>query len=475
MQLKRVLGLRTVVSTSAGLTFATSCFVAAAQVAGFLAGDSAWLAILVAGVLVLLAAAAFSELSGQYPSAAGLRLYLLHAFGDTPALVLSLFYMAVVTAVVGTETYVLSHVLNHAIPAVPPLVWIVVMLAVATLMNLRGIKVAGHFQDIITYGLVAGLVAFGLLALRQNGFALRAPFDTSGAGGLFNAVAVGVFLFVAFEWVTPLAEEVLDPGLIPRGMYLAVGLLSVVYALFTLAMASTVPRSALTSPIPHILFGEQVLGRVGMWWMTLASLAASITTFNAGLITISRFMYGSAREGVLPSVFARISSRHLTPYAAIYALFAIALGVSALVYFTGRYLTLVLLGSATESLIYALAGAAVISLRRRHPDARRPWPMPRLPGESPRWPVLAVLTTVVFAVLAVGVVMQSWAVAAFMAVGLAASYAYVKLVVPGLRETHRAAQAARAAERSARGRAARARATEASSAPATGGPEGRPK
>ena len=145
--LKRVLTLRTVVSTSAGLTFSTACLVAAAQVASYLAGDAAWLAILVAGLLTLLTAAVFSELNGQFPSAAGLRLYLAKAFGETTSLVISLMYMLVITLVVGTETYVLAHVLNFAIPAVSPIIWVVVMLVLATAMNLRGVNIAGASID----------------------------------------------------------------------------------------------------------------------------------------------------------------------------------------------------------------------------------------------------------------------------------------------------------------------------------------
>ena len=43
---------------------------------------------------------------------------------------------------------------------------------------------------------------------------------------VFSAAGVGVFLYVGFEWVTPLAEETTDYRLIGRGMLLAIGLLA---------------------------------------------------------------------------------------------------------------------------------------------------------------------------------------------------------------------------------------------------------
>ncbi len=457
--LKRVLTLRTVISTSAGLTFSTACFVAAAQVASYLAGDAAWLAILVAGVLTLLSAAVFSELNGLFPSAAGLRLYMQKAFGEQVSLVISLMYMLVITMVVGTETYVLGHVLNFAMPAVSPIFWVVIMLVVATAMNLRGVNIAGMFQDFFTYGLIAALLVFSVLAFSRTGFHVTAPLATNGAGGLFNAVAVGVFLFVGFEWVTPLAEEVTHDSLIPKGMFWAVGILAVVYGLFTTAMTATVPaalrQTLLASPVPHLIFAQAVLGKTGVWWLTLTSLAASITTFNAGLITISRFMYASAREAVLPKWFSQVNLRFATPQNAIVALFAVALVVSAAVYFSGRYLTLVLMGSAMESLIYAAGAIAVLVLRRRYPDQARPF---RIAGG----PVIPIVTALVFAVLALGVMLQNYWVPVLLAATALVIYLYVALVVPRLKATQ-------AAERQTRSRR-RPLAAVTSEAAATGAP-----
>jgi len=172
-------------------------------------GDTAWIAILVGGMLCFLAAACFSELNGLLPSAAGIRLYFNRAFNEQVSLTVSILYMLVVIiGVVGAESYVVSTILNEAFPALPPYVWIVIMLLLVTGMNIRGIKIAGVFQDLITYSLMASLVIVSLVALNKINFQLNAPYTPGGAMGIINAVALGVFLFVGFEWVTPLAEEV---------------------------------------------------------------------------------------------------------------------------------------------------------------------------------------------------------------------------------------------------------------------------
>jgi len=323
LQLKRVLTLRTVVATSAGLTLASSSFVAAVMVANYVLGDSAWIAILIGGALCFLAAACFSELNGMLPTAAGIRLYFSRAFNDQVSLVVSLLYMLiVVVGVVGVESYIISQALHEVVPSIPPYVWIVAMLLLVTVMNLRGVKMAGVFQDVVTYGLIAILLGLGLFALYKVGFKLNAPLAPGGAVGMINAVALGVFLFVGFEWVTPLAEEVTQAKQIYKGMMIALGILSVVYAIFTTAMTAVVPKEILiASPVPQLVFARTVLGGFGASLMIVMILAASMKTFNAGIISVSRFMYASAREHVLPAVFSKISMRYFTPWVSIITLF----------------------------------------------------------------------------------------------------------------------------------------------------------
>ncbi|MGE5675091.1 MAG: APC family permease, partial [Mycobacterium leprae] len=431
-----------------GLTLAACTFVAAAQMASYMAGDSAWLAVLIAGLLCLLAAAGFSELNGMMPSAAGLRLWFKNGFGDRAGMTIALVYMLVVTSVIGAETYVLAKVLTNLIP-LHPLIWVILLLAVATFLNIRGVKIAGAFQDIITYGMMASLVLFSVIAFAKAGWSFHQPFNvgaSSPEGGLLPAIATGVFLFVGFEWVTPLAEEVTDQKLIPRGMYLAVGLLSVVYALFSLAMSRWVPANVLaTSPIPHIEAGRAVLGTAGVIWLSIITLGASTTTFNAGIITISRFMYAGAREGILPKFFGKFNLKYATPQNAILTLFGIGVLSSAIVYFVQGYKTLIDVGAAMESLIYMSAALCVIALRAKQPEAERPFKM--WGGRIAAW-----ATAVVFAGLAVIVFVTDWAAGLYLGLAALLCYLYVMTVVPRLKAKQAAELAAAAARRGGRRR-----------------------
>ncbi|MDI6907685.1 MAG: APC family permease [Thermoanaerobacterales bacterium] len=443
MALKRVLSLRTVVATSAGIALASSSFLAAVQVASYLAGDTAWLAILAGGALCFLAAACFSELNGFLPSAAGVRVYFERTFGERPAITISLLYMGVVTAVLGAESFVLSHVLSSAVPQVPPLAWLVAMFIIIGALNIRGVKFAGNFQDLVTYALIPSLILMALLALSKVHFQLEAPLAPGSLGGFVNAMALGVFLYIGFEWVTPLAEEVTGIRTISKGMFIALGILSVTYALLTVAMTATVFRSALTAaPAPQMVFAQEALGPAGAAWMVVLSLAASIKTFNAGLISVSRFVYATAREGLLPKWFARVSMRYFTPWAAIVAIVLVGVVFSAYVLWAGDGVAKVIVGMAAgvECAVYALVGWAVLSLRKKMPDVERPF---RVPGGVG----IPLATTVVFGLLGAAVLTSDWRVAGALAASLLAVVAYVLFIVPPLKKRHLAERQARMADR----------------------------
>ena len=212
-----------------------------------------------------------------------------------------------------------------------------------------------------------------------------------------NAVAVGVFVFSAFEWVTPLSEEIADIRLIPRGMFFALALLGISYALFTLAASAllNVHSAAIyNSPIPQMLLSQAALGQVGIWLMLLATLFTAVMTFNGGFATASRFLYAAAREDTLPQLFARISIAFAVPYFAIIFLTVSSAAVAIIIFLTGQFNVLILFGAVLEALIYTVAGLCVLRLRRKQPDAERSF---RIKGG---W-TIPILTIIIFGALAI--------------------------------------------------------------------------
>ena len=447
--LRRVLKFRTVVSTSTGLAYAAISFLGCVQLASLVGGDSGWIAIVIAGALAVQAAQWFSELNSMYPSAAGVRQYMKVSFNENFSLIVTFGYMLTVIVVIAADSYIVGSAITYAfnLPNWASLIWILALLGLAMGANLRGIKIAGLLQDITTYSLLAFAIGISLIALAKNGFQLHNPFDALyHPDALVNAVAVGVFVFSAFEWVTPLSEEITDIRLIPRGMFVALALLGISYALFTLAASALLnvhSPAIYNSPIPQMLLSNAALGQVGIGLMLFATLLTAVMTFNGGFATASRFLYAAAREDTLPQLFARISIAFAVPYVSIVFLTVSSAAVAIIIFLTGQFNVLILFGAVLEALIYTVAGLCVLRLRRKQPDAERSF---RIKGG---W-TIPVLTIVIFGALAI---LASLGIGSNIMPGLPLiisigvfliSTLYVLLVVPRLKA---AAQARRATMR----------------------------
>jgi amino acid transporter len=172
------------------------------------------------------------------------------------------------------------------------------------------------------------------------------------------------------------------------------------------------------------------MGRMGVVWMVLMSLAASITTFNAGLLSTSRFFYSTAREHALPKVFSRINMRFMTPWVSIVSVFVVGYVVSLAILFTGKYLILVDMAAAVECIIYALSAAALIVLRKKMADTPRSF-------KAPFGLVIPVLTILIFTLLAIMVIATDLVMAVWMAAGLVVIGLYVVMVVPKIKEKYK--------------------------------------
>ncbi len=486
-RLAKVVKQRTVVSTGAGMAMATVSYSASMELATIVLGDSAWIAILVAGLFCLMAGACFAELSGMYPTAAGIKLFIERAFNEKIAMLFATLYITVAISVVGAETFVLANVLHDGtgITAVPPWAWGMTFLLLVLALNIRGIRIAGTFQDVLAYSMFAFLIGSSLYAMAVSPAPVQTPASVGDPASLVEAIAVGVFLYVGFEWVTPLAEEVTDQRLIARGLFLTVGVLFVTYALFnaglTMTMApaiqadpgnpayarlidaavakgalpAAVDRAALTydqakqafgtSVTPHVLLYEKLFGSWGIAVIVLMSLIASVTSFNAGTITASRYVYALARDGSMPKIFARISIRYATPYTALIGLSAMCLLISITVFVSEHFVpesyeVFIYLGAFVECMIYTVMACSVMTLRRRRPEEERPY---RVPGGD----LIPAIVAVFFSLLMLAIVVQEPIVGlVVLSVGGASAY-YGWKVVPAMRARAHAARKQRARRR----------------------------
>jgi amino acid transporter len=432
--LKRQVGLRTVVSTGAGLALASISYVSLIEMSDHVSNDASWIALMVAGIICYLSSLCFAELGGMFPSAAGIKLFIEKAFGETAALVLASLYIVTTLSIVGAETYILGNVLSYGFPGIPTLVWIITFLFSIAMINVRGVKLTGAFQDTVAYFKFVALISISWIALSKFGFPWNAPlqpFVDRTPLDFFQAIGVGIFLFLGFEWVTPLAEEVQDYRSIPKGMALSILLLFLAYGSLVTAMTSIGGKAELSQlvaagkPIPHVHFALKAFGQPGVMLMMLMSLVASITCFNAGLLTASRFLYALSRDHAAPKVLAKIHEKYMTPHMAIWFLFLICTALSIFVAYTGIVKPFIYMGAFAECLIYVTMALALIRLRKTHPDQERPFRVKSL--------AIPIFVAVFFFFLGIGLLFESIPAAISMGVTAVIVGTYVKWIVPRLK------------------------------------------
>jgi amino acid transporter len=444
--LRRSVGGATATATSAGLAFAAIDYLGVVSILAYAPGATAAFAIFIGGLVVILVSAIFSELNGLYPTAAGIRLYMGRAIGNRTALSVTFTYMTTVVLVIAADAFLIGAAVRHVLnePAVLAYVWIAVLLAIALAANLRGVRIAGWVQTVVTYTVLTGTSILSVVALFHVGGAFKNPFDLFGRGTFsgIQAVAFALFLYAAFEWVTTTAEEARTPKVITRALFIAPVLIWLVATVFALALSHLVGYSTLhASAYPQLLLGHAALGTVGELWMLALTVLTALNTFNGGFLVASRFIYAAAREGNLPRQFARLNL-NAVPWLAVTSLAVVSAVVAAVVFATGQWLLLVSVGAAIECAIYAIGSLCLLILRSRV-ERQRPF---KLIAGRPLATFGVVLFTLLFVATAFADPKDSsrFSVAPFSVIAIlgAISTAYVLLVVPKLQRVAAARTAA---------------------------------
>lgn len=362
------------VSISAGLALSASSYAMVAGLFRFTDGIYAIAAVALAGVLCILLSSPIAELASRFPAAPGISTYLKVAFGERISLPVVLLYLGLIAVFAGVESFVFSEVMSLLFPSVSRYLLIVGLLGGIVVINLFGLEVPRKLQFVITVILLLGMLIISLWALSGTRESL-APVEADSVpvgSGWVNAIALSLFLYVGFEWVTPLGRSASSyERLVPLSMPVAVALLGLVYGCFVAALDVRLPRAVIiNTPIPQFELSVLVGQAAGAYFAAGLSLLAMLSSFNAGLMSAARLVYGLAREGSLPRWCATISLRSGAPMGAIALLGSIALLSGLLVLHFRVYLVAATLGASIQCLIYAGLLLAALRLRRMQPDGK---------------------------------------------------------------------------------------------------------
>lgn len=356
------------ISVCIGLSISTTAFAVISGLFKNVTGFWAVITLLLAGTFCLVISNSVAVLASIYPTAPGIRTYLKKAFGDKVSLFFVFLYLSFIVMVGSVESYMFSVVLKYFVPGVPSILVIFCILAFVVSVNCYGIELPRGLQMFSTYVLFAGLAILSIAGI-INAQNIIEAFRTSAAEveqwtKVPGAVGMAIFLFVGFEWVTPMGFGAGSyKWKIPLSMPLAILLNMLLYTGFAFGLHLTLTQEVIAGgTTPQILFAVKTFGTTGAYAGLLLSALAIISTFNAGVMGGARFIFALGREGNLPKWTTKISLTTGVPVGAIITLGSVVFICSFFVVSFGLELTFAVVGSAIICFVYAMLMLALIRL-----------------------------------------------------------------------------------------------------------------
>jgi amino acid transporter len=347
-------------------------------------GDGAGVpgAFLAVGIILLLFSVGYSAMSGRVTNTGAFFAFVGRGLGLAPgvgsAFVSLLAYLAIQMAGFGFLGSVFGAQMEaqfgwHA----PWWLWAIAAALVILILSLFsvdiGAKVLGGLMLLEVSTLALTAVAVIVHGGGPDGFALGSAFlpqHVLSGPSVGIAFAFAFTSFLGFEATAIYGEESRDPKrTVPRATYLAVILITALFALTSWAIVSglgashvsdraaqlsTVGAVPLANP-PAVLYA--VAGQyVGSWLPTLMSWLVISSMFAGGLAfqnCAARYFFSMSRAGVLPRALAR-TNRRGSPFVA--CLLTTALALTVVIVFAVRHLDPIV------NLMYWLAGLAAIAM-----------------------------------------------------------------------------------------------------------------
>src|SRR5881398_222677 len=428
----RGLGLLDSTMIVAGSMIGSGIFIVAAEMARE-TGAAGWmlLAWVVAGMLTLAAALSYGELAAMMPRAGGQYVYLREAFsplwgflyGWTLFLVIQTGtiaavavgfarYSGVLVSWVSESNYIISPVRfgGYALSLSTAQLVGLALIGFLTFTNTRGLEIGKLIQNVFTTaktGALFALIVLGIIVGLRSGagaenfsdlWTVRGTLQDVGAGltaaatfGLFVGICVAQTnsLFSADAWnnITFTAGEVVNPRRnVPLSLALGTFLVIGLYLLANIAYLATLPFSAIQNAPSDRVASETanvIFPGAGAAIMALAIMVSTFGCNNGLILAGARAYYAMARDGLFFRSVSRLNRNHVPGWGlVVQGIWAGLLvlprtvktdATGAVAGYGNLYGNLLDYVISAALIFYILTILGIFMLRRKRPDAERPY------------------------------------------------------------------------------------------------------
>jgi basic amino acid/polyamine antiporter, APA family len=423
-RLRRILGPVQLTALGVGAVIGAGIFVATGAAAHNVAGPSLMLSYVVAGVTCIFAALCYAEFAAMVPVAGSAYTYAYATLGELFAWIIGwdlVLEYAVGSATVATGwSGYFQNVLTKIGVHLPVLIrespWrydavsgtflgtgsmmnlpAIIIVAIVTAILVKGIQESASFNATmvgIKVAAVLFVIGVGVFFIDKTNWAPFAPFGWTGisffgnhvAGqtnpmgapvGMLAGAAIIFFAYIGFDSVSTHTEEARNPQRdVPIGIITSLLLCTVLYIAVVAVLTGMVKFDQLDINAPVSL----AFKTKGLGWaegiIALAGVAGITSVLLVMMLSGPRVFLAMARDGLVPkSIFGVVHPKFRTPWRST---ILIGIFVTSLAGFLPIDALLHLTNIGTL-LAFVIVCAAVLIMRRTHPEAERPFRCPWVP------------------------------------------------------------------------------------------------
>ncbi|ULQ51511.1 APC family permease [Flavihumibacter fluvii] len=393
----------------AGSMIGSGIFIVSADITRNIGGAGWLIAVwLITGFMTITAALSYGELSAMFPKAGGQYVYLKEAYNPLVGFLYGWSFFAVIqTATIAAVAVAFAKFTAYLFPAIsedkvaldlgfmtisPAQLLSIVVIVILTAINTRGIKSGKLIQTTFTLTKLFslfGLILFGLMAFRadvwtanwSNAWALqsRTPAGVLGDYTLFaalGAVAASMVgtIFSSDSWnnVTFIAGEIKNPQRnIGLSLFLGTLIVTVIYVLTNVMYTAVLPLNEIAGAEKDrvaVTAAQVIFGHAGTLIIAIMIMISTFGCNNGLILAGARVYYTMAKDGLFFNKAGSLNTNGVPAYALwLQCVFACAWSLS------GKYGQLLDMISFVVVGFYMLTIAGIFILRKKRPDAERPY------------------------------------------------------------------------------------------------------